>query len=179
MAQQPTSRYAKAFFDLCRDNEKIDSAHRDLRHIYKLIEDSYEFTLFLENPIIPSEKRRDILENLFKGRLDSITYRYILFLEQKNRLPLLKAICGAFEHLYRDWKGIEKVKIFSSIELSHHQLDAICNHLRLKLNKQIEPQCEIDAHMIGGIKIQIGDRIYDYSFQTQLERFKKGLIPAA
>lgn len=178
MLKQPTSRYAQAFFELCRDNEKIDLVHRDLKHIAQVIEGSADFALFLGNPVIPSPKRREILEHLFKGRLEIVTYRYILFLEQKNRLPLLKAVCQKFEDLYRGWKGIEKVKIFTSVELKSHQLDTICHHLRLKFNKHFEPQCAIDTALIGGIKIQIGDWIYDYSFQTQLERFKKGLISA-
>lgn len=176
MLKQPTSRYAQALFELCRDNEKIDSVHRDLKHIAQVIEGSTGFALFLQNPTIPSPKRQEILEHLFKGRLEPITYRYIFFLEQKNRLPLLKAICQKFEDLYRGWKGIEKVKIFSRVELSSHQLETICHHLRLKFKKHFEPQCTINTFLIGGIKIQIGDWIYDYSFQTQLERFKKGLI---
>ena len=178
MSQQPTQRYAQALFDLCRDHGKVDAVRHDLKQITGLLEKSDEFERFVTNPIIPREKRLEILQDMLSQKLDAITYRYILFLEQKKRLYLIKNICEKFEDLYLEWKDTCKVRISSTRALESRELEAIRRHLKNKLNKNIEPETVVDKEMIGGIKVQVGDVIYDYSLQTQLERFKAQLLNA-
>ena len=62
--------------------------------------------------------------------------------------------------------------------LNNNQVIEISKHLKSRLNKNIEPTVLNDPSLLGGIKIQEGDTIYDYSLRTQLEQFKKNLIKA-
>jgi len=171
-------RYAQALFDLSCETNECDLVSQDLSKIKILINESDEFASFLHNPVIPSEKRQIILENILKNTVNTLTRKFIFFLNVKNRLSLLKDICQVFEQLHLDANGILRVKITSITTLNNNQVKEISKHLKSRLKKDIEPHLYSDPSLLGGIKIQEGDTIYDHSLRAQLEQFRKNLIKA-
>jgi len=171
-------RYAQALFDLSQEAGERDSVSRDLKKIQKLINGSEEFTNFLHNPVIPLEKRQEILEIILNTKVSALMYQFIDFLNAKNRLNLLEDVCQVFEQLHLDANGVLRVKITSSATLNSKQVTKISKQLKLRLDKDIEPYLSEDPLLLGGLKIQEGDTIYDFSIRTQLEQFKKNLIKA-
>ena len=170
------NRYAKALYDLCEERGVTDSTYHDLKKIAELIRDSEDFLKFLRNPVILSAKKQEILQTMFEDKVSPLSYNFILFLESKGRLDLLCSIYAAFDELYRKAHEILRVKIISSVPLTKSQVDSVCHHLKNKFQKEIESQCLVDSREVGGFKIQIGDRVYDYSLRAQLETFKEKLI---
>ncbi len=165
-------RYAKALFDLARERQNTAAIRTDMVRILQTMDASEDLAQFLDNPIIPVAKRRSILKEIFEGKVDPLTYHFILFLEQKRRLPFLRRIAGAFEELFLEFNNIAKVKITTGIGLTEQQREAVSEALRSKFHKVIDPQEEVDPAILGGMKIQKGDEIYDYSLRAQLEAFK-------
>ena len=178
MSYSIAKRYAQALFDLGCETNACESVSDDLKKIQKLINKSDEFIRFLHNPIIPIDKRQTVIENIFKSKVHDLTCRFIHFLNVKNRLDLLRSICQVFEKLYLELNGVLRVKITSSVTLNKNQVQEITKHLKARLKKDIDPYLQDDPALLGGIKIQEGDTIYDYSLQRQLEQFKKNLIKA-
>jgi len=178
MTHPVTQRYTQAIFNLSREADELDAVHRDLQQIDKLIDASEELAAFLLNPVIPSQTRQEILESIFKGKIEALTFRFILFLESKKRLYCLKDICKVFEKLYLDLKGIVKVKIETGIALNKDQVNEVCKHLKSRLNADIEPHFKVEPTMLGGIKLRKGDQVYDCSLRMQLEQFRKQIIEA-
>jgi len=178
MSYSIAKRYTQALFDLSCETNACEPVSSDLKKIQKLINESDEFTTFLHNPVIPLEKRQTILKDIFKNKVNALTHRFIFFLNVKNRLELLGNICQVFEQLYLNVNRVLRVKITSSMTLNSSQVNEISKHLKLRLKKNIEPTVFNDPSILGGIKIQEGDTIYDYSLSTQLGQFKKNLINA-
>jgi F-type H+-transporting ATPase subunit delta len=178
MSQTITKRYAQALFKLSQEFNKIETVRNDIKTILGLIASSSHLEEFLQSPILPFQKRHDIINRILKKGFDKLTHQFVLLLNEKNRLSRLKDICEAFEQMYLVEKGILKVTIASSVALNNRQANEIVKHLRSKLGKEIEPHTFVDPTLIGGIKIQQGDTIFDYSFNAQLERFRKNLIKA-
>src|SRR3989338_15837 len=165
MSHTVTQRYAKTFFDLSLKSNALDMVRDDFKKMFFLIGKSSDLEEFLHNPIIPRQKRLTILEEIFKKRFGALTYQFILFLNEKKRLNYLKDICCAFEQLYLDNAGILTVNITSHVALNTHQRDDITQHLKTKFGMEIQLSTAIEKDMIGGIKIQQGDTIFDYSFK--------------
>jgi len=178
MSYSIAKRYAQALFDLSIKTNESETVSHDLLKIEKLINESDEFATFLHNPVIPLETRQTILDDILKNKVEPLSRRFILFLNVKNRLDLLGDVCQVFEKLYLELNEILRVKITSSTALDDGQVGEISKHLKSRLQKNIEPTVINDPSILGGIKIQDGDTIYDYSLSTQLEQFKKNLIKA-
>jgi len=173
MSNTIARRYAQALFDLSCETNKCDLVSQDLRKIKNLIFESDEFFSFLHNPVIPSEKRQLILENILKNKVNALTRKFIFFLNVKNRLSLMKDICQVFEQLHLDANGVLRVKITSTTTLNNKQVKEISKHLKSRFKKDIEPHLYRDPSLLGGIKIQEGGTIYDHSIRAQLEQFRK------
>ena|SRR3989338_2359360 len=170
------NRYAKALYELSREQKTHEDVHDDLLKIKDAVAESSDFTEFLRNPAIPSEKIKAILKDIFKNTISKQTSNFLMFLAHKKRLSILGDICESYAQYYREGKNILKVKIFSSVALASHQRDRLSEQCRARFKKEIEPEFFVDSRLLGGIKIQVGDQVYDYSIRTQLERFEESLI---
>ena len=169
-------RYARALFDYSPQEDSVNAVYRDLAYLKEVIQNSPEFKNFLQNPTFSFLERHSIIKNLFEGKISPVLLNFILFLSRKNRLDSLNAICEAYGSLYRETHGILPVKIISGLPLSKEQSSLIARHLGEKFHKEIEPQFTVDAGLLGGIKVQIHDDVYDFSLKTQLENFKAKLL---
>lgn len=178
MIRQLAKRYAKAFYDSGYEHHALERIVDDLKKIDSLIGVTPQIVQFLGNPAVSSQKRRQILQGIFQEYFSADTFRFILFLNKKNRLNLLSQICRAFIDLYRKKQEILKVVIQSKISLTDREISKICERLKGRFQKNIEPECVIDSQMIGGIKIQVGDQIYDDRLCAQLEKFRERVIYA-
>ena len=150
--QKIAKRYALALFDLAEQKKHVD-------HVYE------DMAAALES-----------IHVLAKQKVDPLTAQFLEFLVQKGRLGLLTVIAQEFENLYFEYKEILKVKIISAQELNNDQIKSIASRLKARFNKTIQHDLEIDPRLIGGFKVQVGDTIYDYSIQTQLEKFKNQIL---
>ena len=106
MSEKVAQRYAQAIFESGRESQKLAVVHRDLKLIGQTLEQSRDLAEFLDNPVIPSRKRQSVVKDIFHGRIDALTYKFLLFLESKLRLNQLGTICVVFDRLYADARGL-------------------------------------------------------------------------
>ena len=179
MSAAIAQRYAQALFDMGEELSKIETLHHDLQKINQLIGQSDDLAGFLRNPVVPAEKRQAILKDIFHGKIDTLTYKFILFLEAKRRLAHLKSICSLFDRLRARARGILRAQWSSSVELSPHDVHALTDYLKSKFDsREVEAGRHVDPGMLGGIKIQVDDTVYDYTLQAQLKKFKHAVVTA-
>ena len=173
MSYRIAQRYAQALFDLSQERSNLTAVHHDLQKIRDLVNRSADLKHFLADPVIATDKSQTILEEIFHGKIDSLTFRFLLFLGQKNRLRHLPSICAIFIGLYEQANGILRTKWTSSVELAAEDVHDTTSYLKGKFNKDIVAEHAIDPGSLGGIKIQAGDTVYDYTLQTQLKKFQE------
>ena len=171
-------RYAKALFDLALEKGRLDSVWDDLGSLHSIIQESVKLSHFLQDPLLPVERKSSIFSILLKDKLDTLSFQFVLFLVEKKRINLLQACCVSFDELYYDYKGILKVSIISAKELSAVQIDAINNNLKANFDKKIESSVVVNPSLLGGFKIIVGDQVLDFSLGTQLQRIKHNIINA-
>lgn len=177
-ATSAARRYARAAFDLADETGKLAVVHADLVGLSDLLDRSTDLRLLMTNPVIPSEKLIGVLDAVLKSKVDELTYRFLCFLESRDRLPLIVEICAAFDSLFLEKQGIVKVQIESAVPLSDTQVQGIVDAMRSRLGKEPQATVDVDPDLIGGFRVRAGDTIYDYSIATQLDSLKKRIISA-
>ena len=70
------SRYAKALLELAIEQNKIDKVSSDMRAIVAAKNETNEFQLFLNSPLIQSDKKISILNQLFEN-FDTLSNSFI------------------------------------------------------------------------------------------------------
>ncbi len=171
-------RYAKALFSLSIEQQQLEEIRGDMQDLAGLAGDSQDFFRFIRNPVIPGDRRRSVLHEIFHEKVRPGTYKFLLLLDDKRRLNELPDVCEVFEELYYEREGILKVHVTSATPLSAGQSTALQDRLKVKFSKEIELTTEEDPSQMGGLRIQAGDQIFDSSIAAQLEIAKTRLMHA-
>jgi F-type H+-transporting ATPase subunit delta len=167
------SRYVKSLLSLAVEKNALEAVHSDMLLFSKLIEGNRQFELLLKNPIIKHEKKRDILQKVFSGRVHPLTLSIFDILTRKNREPLLPAIAKEFHTAYNQHKGIGKATITTAVPLDtelRNEFENITKKLSEK--DKVELIEKVDKDMIGGFVLNVGDRQIDASIKNKLKALK-------
>jgi F-type H+-transporting ATPase subunit delta len=174
MAQlRAASRYVKSLLGLAVEKDVLEQVHNDMLLFSKVVAENRDFVLMLNSPIIKHDKKRDILEILFKSKVNPLTMSILDIVTRKNREPLLPAIAREFHNAYNEYKGICKATITTAIPLDpklRMEFEGMVKKLSDK--KQVELIEKIDLTMIGGFVLNVGDRQIDASLKNKLKALK-------
>jgi F-type H+-transporting ATPase subunit delta len=167
------SRYVKSLLGLAVEQKALDAVHQDMLAFSKICEQNRAFTLMLRNPVIKHDKKRDILEKIFSGKVHTLSSAIFDIITRKNREPLLPVIAREFHVAYNDYKGVGEASVTTAVPLDSKlrgEIEQIVKKLSDK--KQVEIKEKIDADMIGGFVLNIGDRQVDASIKNKLKALK-------
>jgi len=178
LTSKAAKRYAKAFFSLAQDKGKLDEVRADFNALAELAAQSEELTTFLSSPLVAQDKRLELLKSLFEGKIGATAMSFVTFLNQKDRTAVLAEVCEQFEIFCNEAANVQLVTITSAQELEASQVKAIEVKLEAKLGKTIKATNEVDASLIGGFKIAVGDEVIDHSITAQLSSLKQSIVNA-
>jgi F-type H+-transporting ATPase subunit delta len=167
------SRYVKSLLGLAVEQKALEAVHQDMLAFAKLCRENRAFTLMLKSPVIKHEKKREILEKIFVGKVHALTMSIFDIITSKNREPILPAIANEFHVAYNEYKGIGAASIISAVPLDkklREEIEQIVKKLSDK--KQVEITEKVDAEMIGGFILNVGDRQIDTSIRSKLKALK-------
>lgn len=167
------SRYVKSLLGLAVERNVVEEVHADMQLFAKVCQENRPFELLLRNPIIKHDKKREILELLFKGKVNDLTLAIFDIITQKNREPLLPAIAKEFHNAYNAYKGVGKAVVSTAVPIDAEmkaEFEKIVKTISSK--KQIELIEKVDKDLIGGFVLDVGDKQIDASIQSKLKTLK-------
>ena len=170
-------RYAKALFDRALETGKVDDVHADLTQIKKV--NHKELSAILGSPVIGGEKKIAIFEAVFSNHVQPITISFFKLIFNKSRSLAIKDIIEAYFDKYRLHKGIKVVEMTTAVSISEDVKQAIVKELQninMLVGKTIELKEKVDASIIGGILLQVEDKLFDASIKHDLQTIKRQFI---
>jgi F-type H+-transporting ATPase subunit delta len=169
------SRYAKSLLDLAVESNKLEIVKENMAGLLSLIRENREFSAFLKSPVIQFAKKRAILEQLFSGKLDELTLKFILILAGKQREAILVEVISAFLDQYRKLKHISIVKIISAAPLPEDQVNQLKHKLEASIIgfENVEVTTAVDPKLMGGYILEVEGNVYDASVRHKLENLRK------
>jgi F-type H+-transporting ATPase subunit delta len=167
------SRYVKSLLDLAVEKGVLEEVHNDMQMFSGICSSNREFALMLKNPIIRHDKKRDILEAIFKGKVNPLTMAILDILTRKNREPILPAIATEFHRAYNVHMGIEAATITTAVPLDNELREEIISIVKkIGAKDSVELVEKIDSEMIGGFVLNIRDKQVDASIKNRLKALK-------
>lgn len=168
-----SSRYVKSLLGLAVEQNSLDQVHQDMLLFAKVCAENKDFVLMLRNPIIKHDKKREILQKIFQGKVNNLTLAIFDIITRKNREPLLPTIAKEFHNAYNEYKGIGKATITTAFPIDstiRAEFEKIVKGLSDQ--KQVELIEKIDNEMIGGFVLEVGDKQLDASIKSKLNALK-------
>ena len=169
-------RYAEAVLDAIPEGMAADDLISELVDVRSSIRQSRELQLLFESPIIPGKKKTEAVEALFTGKVSAYTLSVLTLLIEKGREEVLVDIIDAVIELRRMREGILATAVHSAVELSEQDRTALQDALASVSGKRIDAQYGVDADLVGGVTVRLGDTVYDGSVRRQLKRLRDRFV---
>lgn len=166
------SRYAKSLLDLAQEKGVLDQIEKDMAFFHKICQENPQLVRILKNPIINHEKKKKVLEQLLKGKVNEMTLAMFRIISNKNREAYLFYIAKEFLHQYRVLKGIEEAEVTTTFPLTDAQRTSFINMVAGATGKKVELKEKINQEILGGFVLKIGDRQVDESVKSKLTKLR-------
>jgi F-type H+-transporting ATPase subunit delta len=169
-------RYALAAFQIAGQNGDAAEWRKSLREISKFMGDA-EVRRVLENSRIGQEPKQRLIAAALSD-LPELPQNLARLLVRKGRTNLAVDIAEQFEHLLEEQRGISRARATTAVPLSDAERDAIAKQLQVQTGNQVVLETAVDPTLLGGVVIQIGDRLMDASTRGRLEALRESLTSA-
>lgn len=160
--------YATALLDLAFDKGVHTEVLAELREFGAILERETLFASFLNTPKVREEAKQDVIRKVFGGVLSDLTLHFLLVAIEKKRQFYLPQIITAYVAGYHDRMGELVVDVKSAAPLNDKQRDRLRALLGKKHQQEIILREKVDATLLGGLVIQVGDSRVDGSLRTRL-----------
>lgn len=168
------SRYAKSLIDLSLERNALEEIKNDMALLDQVISHSPELEAILKNPIVPLDKKAGILENVFGNKVNEVTRAFFKLLVSKGRSAILFDTSKSFVDQYNAIKGIVTANVTSATELTEESRTEIEAIVKKEIGANVVVINEkVNADLIGGFILKVGDKQFDASIASSLNKLKK------
>jgi|SRR5690625_1401442 len=101
---------------------------------------------------------------------------FVTLLIENHRILLLPQIAEQFTQLRNKQEGSALAEITSAFPLSDEQVADLVTVLEKKFMLKLKPSVTVDESLIGGVRVVVGDQVFDTSVQAQLTKMRDTLV---
>ncbi len=170
-----TNRYAKAIYELATEEGTIDAWGHQLGLIRRVLEDPVA-SVILENPSLPLETRMSAVEALDLPGIGPQGMNLMRMLVGSGRAGRIGAIVAQYETRADAAAGRVRATVTTAIPLSESGREALSRDLSASLGKDVRLESQVDPGILGGLILQVGDRLTDASVAARLEQLRRQVL---
>lgn len=169
MAKLVSKTYGDALFEIAAESGRMDAFYEEAQGMLAVLEENAEIYKLMNHPKIVKEEKIQIIENILKGRVSDELTGLARMLVDKGHFGELPGVLEYLIMEVKESKNIGTAYVTTALELSDAQKEQVTKRL-IQTTKYVEFEMhyEVDAALIGGMVIRIGDRVVDSSIKTKL-----------
>ena len=160
--------YAQAVFKLAKESGTLAVWSDRLRRL-ALIASDPEMAKVVGNPKFSTRQTADLFLTLSGEPDDRELASFVELLAENERFDVLSEISAIFESFKSQDEGIQEADIVSAFPIDETQLSVLLRDLEAHFGKRLEGKVTVDPALIGGVRVTIGDRIFDASVRGKLD----------
>jgi F-type H+-transporting ATPase subunit delta len=169
-------RYAEAAFQLATRDDSIETWRRELEQAAAMTDG--QLMDVLANPALPLDERLEAANRVFANLGQSVR-NLIFLLVRRHRIEQLPRVVAEFIRLDERRQGIVHANATSAAPLTDLEVKALTARLEQMTGGRIALETDVDAALLGGLIVRVGDRLIDGSVRGRLERLRNQLTSGA
>jgi F-type H+-transporting ATPase subunit delta len=150
--------------------EEIDSLLDDV------FRSDHRLEVIFSSAAVGRHARRGVIEKVFTGHASDLFVKFLLVLNEHERLDLLRPVRQALHDLDNERNHRTKVHVFTAIPLPADFGARIAGAVRQRFGLEPILIPHVDPSLLGGMKIRIGDRQIDATVRTRLDNIRTQII---
>jgi F-type H+-transporting ATPase subunit delta len=173
-----TNTYARAFADVVMAHRlDASAAQAEAQQIAQLTLESKELREVWDNPAIPAEQKRAVLDGIVqRAGISKPVRNFIAVVIDHGRTKLFQEIVAQLARELNQRLGFADAEITSVRELKPGERSAMEQDLQRVTGKKIRANYQQNKGLLGGVVVRVGSTVYDGSVKGQLERMRQELV---
>ncbi|GGH32746.1 F0F1 ATP synthase subunit delta [Paenibacillus segetis] len=166
-------RYAKALYEIAAQEGRTLEVELEIRALVESVNEDHEVQMFILSPNISEQVKWEVLGGVLEGKLSGPVVSLAKMLVERGRTDILPELLASYIKIAGDALGQADATVYSTYPLSDEEKRSIESEFGALVKKKIRVLNVIDSELLGGMKVKIGDTLYDGSLSTKLERLEK------
>ncbi|WP_223701048.1 F0F1 ATP synthase subunit delta [Sutcliffiella deserti] len=168
-------RYALALISLAKEHNLYSQFDSELAEVRKVFVQNQDLQMVLSNPKIRKDSKKHIIQEGF-ANVSPLIVNTLKLLIDRHRQSIVIDMIDEYQELSNEARNVASAKVYSVRELSEAEKATLSSVFAAKVGKSaLMIENIVDPSIIGGVKIRIGNRIYDGSVSGKLERLGRQL----
>ena len=167
------SRYAKSLLDIAQEQNVLEAVKADMELVQQICESNHDLVLMLKSPVVKADKKAAVMHAILDGKVQNVTIAFMSLLINKGREFYLPEIASTFSMQYKALKNIRSVQLTTAVAIDESLKNSIKEKVAASVQDgHIELNANVDADLIGGFTLEIGDKLFDASIRKELVEIK-------
>lgn len=169
-------RYALALLNIAKETQALGVIEEELRVVKEVVQYNPELKAILNSSKLSIAKKKEIIKTAFTS-VNVHVLNTLLILIDRHREDQIIDLANEFLELANEEMGVAEAEVYSTRELTDAEREAISTVFAAKVGKKsLKIENIVDSNLLGGIRLRIGNRIYDGSLRGKLDRLERKLL---
>ena len=168
--------YAEALHAAAVAEDRADPVGEELQAAADAVRSSPKVAAFLASGAVAKKTKFPVLAAGFEQNASGLLRKFLGVLTQNNRLELLPAVAAAYRDLRDKAHNRVRATVTSAVPLTPDQLASVKQTLTTNLQAEPVLTARVDADLLGGLVVRVGDRVFDTSVRTRLLSLQNTLL---
>ena len=170
--------YAEALFEVGRDKGKLDTLQQQLTQFADEVDRNRDLQVFFFSPYLSTAEKQEGIERAISGAEPELV-NFLELLVDKHRMTEVFRIRREFDELWKHENRRLDVTVTSAVELDRSVVEKIGQEVERQTGEKVDLASRVDAEILGGIVLQVGNMVLDASIRSRLEKLRKSVAQAA
>ncbi|MFE7063676.1 F0F1 ATP synthase subunit delta [Sutcliffiella sp. NPDC057660] len=168
-------RYALALFEIAKEHNLYGQFDLELAEVKKVFQSNHDLSMVLSNPKIRKDSKKQIIQEAFAIASPFIVNTLKLLID-RHRQSIVIDMIDEYQLLSNEARNVANATVYSVRALTEAEQATLSSVFASKVGKaSLNISNIVDSSLIGGVKIRIGNRIFDGSVSGKLERLGRQL----
>ncbi|WP_019243200.1 MULTISPECIES: F0F1 ATP synthase subunit delta [Bacillus] len=169
-------RYAIALLEIAKEKNTLDQMAEEVRTVHDVFTSNTDIITFLKHPKVSSEQKKQLLLEAFSTVSQDVKNTLLIMVE-RHRIDEITQMAADFVELVNDEQSVAEAKVYTIRPLTEEERAGVSSVFAAKVGKKsLKIENIVDRDLIGGMKLRIGNRIFDGSISGKLNRLERQLL---
>jgi F-type H+-transporting ATPase subunit delta len=169
-------RYAIALFQVAQEQNLLEQIEQELLAVKAVFTENDKLLSVLNHPKVSKATKKSLVKESF-ANVSAPVLNTLLILIDRHRQSVIPDVADLFIEEANNARGIADAKVYSVRPLSDEEKTSLSQTFAKKVGKvALRVENIVDPSILGGVKLRIGNRIYDGSVSGKLARVERELL---
>lgn len=168
--------FVNALLEIASKKGQFEQIEKDLDLVCDVITKHDNFKKVLFHPSIQRSGKKDLIKSVFSKSISGLMINFLCLLVDRRKEEILEFIPDVYKTVADKQKGVVKVMVQTVVPLTGDRLDNFRKRLKKITGKTVELEVVQNPNILGGMVIQIGNKMIDGSVANRLKNLKTRLL---